>query len=73
MSQIGSPDRETFHLGMARLAYVAGAIDVEEFERSVAHVLDGGTLNANGRIGAYDELCSTVNERRRALPSSSTR
>ena len=72
MSQIASPDRETFHIGMARLAYIKGSIDVEEFEASVAHVLAGGTLNQDGRIGAYDELCSTINERRRVLLSSST-
>lgn len=73
MRQLASPDRESFHLGMARLAYIEGAIDVEELEASVAHVLAGGTLNSNGRIGAYDELCATLNERRRALPSSLTR
>jgi len=50
MSQIASPDRESFHIGVARLAYIEGAIDVEEFEGNVAHVLAGGTLNAQGRI-----------------------
>jgi len=47
---VRSPDRESFHLHMARLAYIEGAIDVEEFEGNVAHVLAGGTLNAQGRI-----------------------
>jgi hypothetical protein len=50
MSLIGNPDRESFHIGMARLAYIEGAIDVEEFEASVAHVLDGGTLDEHGRV-----------------------
>ena len=50
ISQVGSPDRERFHIGMARLAYIEGAIDVEEFEASVAHVLAGGTLDQHGHI-----------------------
>lgn len=48
--QIRSPDRESFHLHMARLAYIGGHIDLEEFEAGVAYVLAGGTLNAQGRV-----------------------
>jgi hypothetical protein len=54
--QIRSPDRESFHLHMARLAYVEGCIDVDEFERAIAHVLGGGYLNSRGRISAEDPL-----------------
>jgi hypothetical protein len=46
---VRSPDRESFHLHMARLAYIEGSISVEEFEISVAHVLKGGTLDKDGR------------------------
>jgi hypothetical protein len=42
------PDRESFHLGMAREAYVRGSISVERFEECVEHVLRGGHLP--GRI-----------------------
>lgn len=65
MSQVASPDRESFHIGMARLAYIEGAIDVGEFESNVAHVLAGGTLNAQGRIATPHVLgLTTVNEGR---------
>lgn len=46
------PDRESFHLGMARSAYLNGELTIEEFERSVEHVLRGGHLNHLGRIPA---------------------
>jgi hypothetical protein len=35
---------------MARLAYIKGRIDVDEFECSVEHVLRGGTLRQDGRV-----------------------
>lgn len=44
------PTRESFHLGSARRAYVSGELTIEEFERSVEHVLEGGHLDAGGRI-----------------------
>lgn len=105
MGQLSSPDRESFHIGMARLAYIEGSISLDEFEISVAHVLCGGTLLKDGRAprsstalwaqrqldpesaafyqpkpppNEYDawvarEACvASVNELRRALPSSST-
>jgi hypothetical protein len=49
MSQLGSPDRESFHIGMARLAYIEGWVDCDEFEVSVAWVLKGGTVGSDGR------------------------
>jgi hypothetical protein len=44
------PSRESFHLGMARAAFVDGSLTIEEFEASVAHVLAGGTLDQRGRV-----------------------
>lgn len=38
------PDRESFHLGRARAAYVEGRIELERFELLAAHVLRGGCL-----------------------------
>ena len=38
------PTRESFHLGMARNAYLAGQIDIDEFEQCVSIVLAGGHL-----------------------------
>ena len=52
------PTRESFHLGMARSAFVKGALDVAEFEASVEHVLLGGTLHSNGRIAHKGDLPS---------------
>jgi hypothetical protein len=53
-----APTRESFHLGIARAAYVNGALTIEEFEQSVGHVLRGGHLNAAGRIPEPGELPS---------------
>lgn len=39
------PDRESFHLGRARDAYVHGEITLERFEALAAHVLAGGHLS----------------------------
>lgn len=39
------PDRESFHLGRARAAYIAGDITIERFEELAAHVLAGGYLS----------------------------
>jgi hypothetical protein len=50
------PSRESFHLGMARSAFVNGRLDLEEYERSVGHVLAGGTLTQMGGIPAYEPL-----------------
>jgi hypothetical protein len=50
LSQVASPDRESFHIGMARLAYTEGRITLDEFEESVAFVLRGGTLDQHGCI-----------------------
>ena len=47
-----SPTRESFHLHIARTAYVEGRLDLEEFERSAQHVLRGGTLDRHGRVTA---------------------
>jgi hypothetical protein len=41
--------RENFHLMTAKIAYVTGGLDIEEFEASVWHVLNGGTLTSEGR------------------------
>lgn len=40
-------DRESFHLGRAKSAYVAGMIDVDRLEELVGHVLAGGWLTEN--------------------------
>jgi hypothetical protein len=40
-----APDRESFHIGRARNAYLAGQIDVYTFEELVWHVLSGGHLS----------------------------
>lgn len=45
-----APTRESFHLGIAKAAYVDGYLSVEEYERSVEHVLRGGALMSSGRI-----------------------
>jgi hypothetical protein len=49
--QHAAPSRESFHLGIARAAYLGESLDLDEYERSVAHVLAGGSLNQAGRIG----------------------
>lgn len=41
------PTRESYHLGLARRAYLEGDLDVEAFERAVEHVLLGGVLGPN--------------------------
>jgi hypothetical protein len=46
------PTAESFHLHMARLAFLEGRMSVDEFERSVEHVLRGGTLTQSGRVPA---------------------
>lgn len=56
------PTRESFHLGMAKRAYVDGSLTLEEFKQSVEHVLRGGTLNAAGRIPQYVTITRTVIE-----------
>lgn len=56
MAQVASPNRETFHIGMARHAYLEGRIDIEAFERSVEHVLGGGTLDQDGQVPRPKEL-----------------
>ncbi len=38
------PTRESFHLGMARSAYIEGRIEVDDYERCVEIVLAGGQL-----------------------------
>lgn len=43
-----TPDRESFHLGIAKSAYVHDRLTVDEYERSVEHVLAGGTLDPYG-------------------------
>jgi hypothetical protein len=45
------PTAESFHLAVARSAFTADRITLEQFERSVEHVLSGGTLNRQGLIG----------------------
>lgn len=40
-----APDRESFHLGRAKAAYVAGEIDLDRLEHLVEHVLAGGHLS----------------------------
>jgi hypothetical protein len=49
---VSIPTRESFHLGVARAAFLAGHISLEQFERSVAHVLSGGTLDQRGLVRA---------------------
>jgi hypothetical protein len=44
------PTRESFHLGIAKQQYVIGALELDEFEAAVEHVLSGGTLTMGGRI-----------------------
>lgn len=44
------PDRESFHLAVAREAYARGDLTLEEFEESAAHVLAGGHLGSDGRL-----------------------
>ena len=51
-----TPTRESFHLGIARAAYLLDQLTLDEFEQSVEHVLRGGTLNVYGRIPRPDEL-----------------
>lgn len=46
------PTAEDFHLSIARAAFLAGLLSVEEFERSVEHVVQGGTLTQSGRVPA---------------------
>jgi len=43
-------DRESFHLGVARAACIAGKIDVYEFEEAIEHVLRGGHLTQDARV-----------------------
>lgn len=45
-----APTRESFHLGMARAAYVNGDLTLDEFEQSVEFVLRGGHLTQEARI-----------------------
>jgi hypothetical protein len=40
--QSNPPTRESFHLGMAKSAYVKGELTLAEFEIVVEHVLSGG-------------------------------
>lgn len=42
-----APDRESFHLGRARAAYIDGSISLERFDVLMRHVLDGGYLSQN--------------------------
>lgn len=45
------PTTESFHLDMARSAFLGDKVTAEEYERNVEHVLRGGTLSRFGRIG----------------------
>lgn len=63
MSQLAAPDRESFHIGMARLAYVAGKISLDDFECAIEQVLAGGTLDKDGRPplpGMEEDSCGRL-------------
>ena len=53
------PTRESFHLHMARSAFLADERPIDEalvdFEAAVAHVLAGGYLTQQGRIPVVSE------------------
>lgn len=48
------PSTESFHLGMARSAYISGRMGIEDLEASVEHVLRGGVLRQDGGIPTLD-------------------
>lgn len=48
---------EDWRLSMARRAYMDGTITVDEFENCVEHVLAGGSLSADGRLGGLMGFC----------------
>lgn len=56
------PDRESFHLGTAKLAYMHNQLTLEELEQSIEHVLRGGTLTATGRIPEWATVIRTTIE-----------
>lgn len=44
---------EEHHLMTAKICYATGSLTFEEFEKSVEHVLKGGTLTSSGRIPQF--------------------
>lgn len=54
------PMREEFHLATAKTQYVKGALDLDEYEAAVMHVLKGGTLTAAGHIPVEVEIHKNV-------------